>query len=555
MMPRRARRWRLALALGAGLGLGLGMGGLGCTRTVGTVTLTFLTSPNTDEKPLPSDASATPLTIEVRVEGPGIGVRRDTARWVPGETHLRVPGVDLGDDRIFTVTARNELGEEVARARSLPIDITGEDLDIKLYLSLVGRSSEARTTMTSPRFRHTATPLPDGRILLAGGGRLRVRGAFVVADDPVPHAEIYDPTSGSIVSQVPNCDSGYQPLCMFCPRMAHVAALDLDGWPLLAGGEPTCRFSAERFASGRFEPGGEIGPSLTESAAFATPRGVVVAGGLDLGTGEPSAEAFLATGQDVSTIEGGLHLARYGAAAAALPNGGGVVVGGFVSTPEPCPAVASGIPCRVLGTGADPLTSVTRSIEVYDPETGVFTEIPDGLKEARAYATATALPDGRVVIAGGLTTVPGISQNVPTASVEVFDPRLGATGATCDAPVGNLLLPRWLHAAVPAGTSEDDGRVIIMGGIEGNFGVIGGNVEVIPVGSGCGPMGPTHYLSDKLRVPRAGHTATVMANGAVLIAGGVTTVPDGFFAPEVPDDDDDEPDDVVSDVLDVLWLE
>lgn len=534
---------RVALALGAAA-LVLG----GCNRNVGTLLLSFLTSPKTDERPLPEGSPLDDMTIEVRVEGPGIGVRRES--FAAGEDDLVIPGVDVGRDRIFTVTARNVGGGDIARARSLPQDITGDDDVLFMYFARVGRSSEAVTRMRSPRFRHTATPLPDGRILIAGGGSRKVLDAladpiigdsFVVAAEPVAYAEIFDPTSGRVVTNPEACVVGLnQPLCLRCPRMTHVAGVDPDGSPLLAAGEPDCTFSVERFAQGRFQPGTNAALSLAEAAAFPTPEGVVVAGGLDLIDGTPSSRAALVGGDGEAELDSSLSRARYAASAAPLPGGGGVVLGGFISRPplgsppdcscldderppdDPC----SRTDCRTRGLGE---ADATDSIEVYDAASRTFEELGATLAVPRAYATATALPDGRVVIVGGLGNIGGVGgQKLPVTSIEIFDPE---RGEACE--VGQLNIGRWMHAAF----ATNDGRLVLTGGYEGDSGVVSGTITVIPIGSGCFPIGVVSFVPEGLSLRRAGHTATPLANGAVLLAGGVTG------------------DGTVTDTLDVLWLE
>jgi hypothetical protein len=147
---------------------------------------------------------------------------------------------------------------------------------------------------------------------------------------------------------------------------------------------------------------------------------------------------------------------------------------------------------------------------------------------ARAYATATPLPDGRVLIVGGLgaiNTVGGVK--LPLTSIELYDP---ATDETCE--VGQIEEPRWLHAAY----ATPDGRVVIAGGYTGNFGVLADNLVVLSLRAGCGRNNVASTVVGGIR-GRAGHTITPLGNGAVLIAGGATV------------------DDSVTDSMEVLWLD
>jgi hypothetical protein len=92
-----------------------------------------------------------------------------------------------------------------------------------------------------------------------------------------------------------------------------------------------------------------------------------------------------------------------------------------------------------------------RSAEVWDPVTGSFG--PAGsLDKKRAVHTATALPDGRVLVVGG---APG-SQDEVLVSAEVWDPATNSFG-----PAGSLTEVRTGHTA----TALPDGRVLVVGGL------------------------------------------------------------------------------------------
>ena len=72
--------------------------------------------------------------------------------------------------------------------------------------------------LNKPRFVHTTTLLPDGKVLLAGGS--------TGLDDALPKAELYDP---AIENWVTTGDLQF-------PRATHTATLLADGRVLVAGG-------------------------------------------------------------------------------------------------------------------------------------------------------------------------------------------------------------------------------------------------------------------------------------------------------------------------------
>jgi hypothetical protein len=139
--------------------------------------------------------------------------------------------------------------------------------------------------MGIPRDAAAAAPLPDGRVLVAGGS----------TGSPQSSAEIFDPATGSFSS------AGIGSLTK---KRDHAVAAPLpDGRVLIAGGlSGDYESSAEVFdpATGSFSSDG-IGPmGVARFDAAAAPLGdgrVLVAGGRDGGSGErlASAEIFGAT--------------------------------------------------------------------------------------------------------------------------------------------------------------------------------------------------------------------------------------------------------------------
>ena len=70
------------------------------------------------------------------------------------------------------------------------------------------------------------------------------------------------------------------------------------------------------------------------------------------------------------------------------------------------------------------------SAEIYDPATGIFS--PTGsMADARSFHTATLLPDGRVLVAGGFEAWSDADRSPVLAAAELYDPSTGTFG-----PVG-----------------------------------------------------------------------------------------------------------------------
>ncbi|MHC4379012.1 MAG: Kelch repeat-containing protein [Planctomycetota bacterium] len=122
--------------------------------------------------------------------------------------------------------------------------------------------------------------------------------------------------------------------------------------------------------------------------------------------------------------------------------------------------------------------------------------------------TATALPDGRVLLAGG-----GGDDGSGTSSganqVSLFDPQ---TQSFTTLPF-TLNVGRVAHVA----SLLNDGRVFVCGGTD-DLGAATNTAEIIDVAAGTATLVPN------MAVPRIGHSATTLADGRVWVAGGITSV-------------------------------
>src|SRR5438477_2807308 len=125
----------------------------------------------------------------------------------------------------------------------------------------------------------------------------------------------------------------------------------------------------------------------------------------------------------------------------------------------------------------------------------------DPLVVPRTGHAATALADGRVLITGGRDGAGTI-----VAIAEIFDPATETSTA-----VGALVTARVSHTA----TLLPNGRVLIAGGTSAT-----GSLSSAEIFDPANPGAGFRVLSATMGAARAGHTATLLKDGTVLIAGG-----------------------------------
>lgn len=266
----------------------------------------------------------------------------------------------------------------------------------------------ATGAMLEARVYHTATLLPDGKVLIAGGD--------------TASAELYDPVTGTFAV------TG----SMGVMRSGHTEVQLLNGRVLVAGGNgpASSRTTAEVYdpQSGTFSP---TTAGMTAERAFHTGTRladgrVLIAGGEGSGgTAElydPATNMFSATGS--------MGAPRVLHSATLLGNGTILITGGWSSGSQ------------------QGFTSA--SAEVYDPATGGFS-MTGAMLTARQGHIAALLPSGRVLVSGGdFSNAPELAY-----SAEVFDPSTGLFTQT-----GSMTAGR----PTPVAVSLSDGRVMVVGG-------------------------------------------------------------------------------------------
>jgi hypothetical protein len=241
--------------------------------------------------------------------------------------------------------------------------------------------------------------------------------------------------------------------------------------------------------------------AITESTQDVT--ALFTLGRVDSFGGPKSAEGTCAALQSGETVAG-----RHGHTATWLPVVNKVlIVGGAVYN-------------------VDGSETLLRSAELFDPATGVTTLLAD-LPLPRAYHTATALKDGRVVLAGGLSTINGAASSIKSGVI--------VNVATLDAPYVNIEL-RDARAHHTATLLEDVGMLVLIGGCTGTAAdgctsnsasgtsttAFTNTVEIIEINNSF--KFRTDVPAGLLSTPRAMHTAIgfpAAGTGVIVVAGGL----------------------------------
>ena len=391
------------------------------------------------------------------------GVTKNNYSSLPdGMKHMGVfspflhAGLTNGTTYYFVVTAVNVEGESLESMQVVGIPTPC----VPGTFCLTGSMGTASSG-------HTATLLPNGKVLIVGGDKIITGGSSGAL--PVARAELYDPATG-IFSPTGN---------MGVERRKHTTTLLSNGKVLIVGGSNgsgpsfVILSTAELYdpTTGTFSPTGSISTGHSIHTATLLSNGkVLVAGGRSSNEVFSSITELYDPTTGTFSPTGSMSLGRNGHTATLLSDNKVLIAGGNAST------------------------------DLYDPVTGVFS-FTGTMVTSRRFHAATVLSTGKVLIEGGGR----IDTGLLVATGELYDPTTGTFNLT-----GSMSLVRTRHTA----TLLSGNKVLIAGGRSSNGAVFLSSTELYDPDTG------TFSPTEDMNMTRVSHTATLLLNGKVLIAGG-----------------------------------
>ncbi|HUU02941.1 MAG TPA: kelch repeat-containing protein [Myxococcota bacterium] len=476
----------------------------------------------------------------------------------------RIGGIPAGDGRKVTFQGYdlNEPSEQkvywCGEVSSVAIK-KNSTTKINMFISACSNFTLTRGTLATARVFHTATALPDGRVLIAGGFSTKVTDQICTDGDCLRLAasdsiEIYDPTNGTF-------ESGQElELVLGTPRAMHTATLLPDGRVLVTGGCEqaiwyetfvngprtlievanqgwgTAGSTAEIVdpSSGTVQPITAAMPtSRALHSAMALPNGdVLLFGGLSIGNlVTDAATRYQALTFEFEDLPAGLQVPRQSMLFLKLAGGGTTraLIWGGNSPPQP----GAGTFSEIISVSED--GSLQSSLPQF-----VTSQASMGLPSF--YSAGTLLDSGQVLLTGGmlvdLSVYPDLQKPEVLRRYRLVDLTDGMESIAAPANDNSTMnFFRALHTITPLSKKlslNDDGtRVLIAGGLTAAG---SSSVDFEPQNNAefftpwlldTGKPFETIQIkgvSVNMNEARAGHTATTMQDGTILLTGGFTKV-------------------------------
>ncbi len=440
--------------------------------------------------PQNDSASAFPLdqlTMSVAHQGDAFDLASKT--FTHGQT-VSVPGVPFGDDIVVHLTGFVG-ASEVAYGRACAVAVAADapPPSPHLYFSRSVKFGQLATNPPELRQLGAAVTYHDGSGLLLGGYD-PLDSTMAVID-----VERFDPQTGEL-----------RVLASIEPRFGAVVApvgTGTDAQIAVIGGlDPTTNagaqfvelIEADQPETRRVQSVPDANMMRVQLTATALTDGRVIAiGGRPPPTGTPVGDVDEITVENgtavVNVLRATLTTPRYGHTATRLGDDVGAAV--------------------LIAGGLDVTGKSVAAAELFKPLSELFSPTFKAVMAfPRWHHQAVRMPDGSVLIIGGLTDA---NPPQPVTELELF---------TQDAGFANLGTKLPANAGVIdfTATTLPDGRVLLTGGrqtVDGppldtafiaRLDPIDGSLDIV--------------ATDKLQYPRAGHQATLLCDGTVLISGG-----------------------------------
>jgi len=406
-------------------------------------------------------------------------------------------------------------------------------------------------------------PAPARTVNVPAKGDILLAGGITTALKSTATSEFYQQSSGTFLSAgtLPGSRAG---TATAVTRGASPTVLVAGGAVLhgmIANGvlsySGTDSFSAATFGAttGTFTATGKMfKPRLMATATALQNGGVLVTGGFDpLGTPVASAELYHPALGKFSFIKMPMHSPRAFHTATLLADGDVLIAGGMVDTIGTTTATAeifdpktetftatANMPSAIAGHVAVLITGCACALEgqvyladgffsatndgfdfdlsagigiMFDPKKGTMTQLSAGAHQARSFASATLLPGGKVLVAGGMAgdifwsgkTVGGYSTNQVLSSAEIFDPTIpesNCVGANVPFTCNNVMgYARGAQAAALLTSGPNAGKVLLAGGVGAP--ATGGIPAPLATAELFDPEAMTFSPGNAMTVPRA----------------------------------------------------
>jgi Kelch motif len=319
-------------------------------------------------------------------------------------------------------------------------------------------------SMQFPRVAHTATRLLDGRVLVVGG----LQDVVGVPLRQTDSAEIYDPVKDQWIVVAP----------MHVARAYHLAEMLLDGQVLVVNGGPTGSVAEQRSvelynaATNTWDSVGSTTMGHAEGTITRLTDGsILVAGGLEFGTEAKNPPIYASNYSEHYVPDSGVgHWGEVSVmnelpssqAASILHDGTVLVTGG--TTP--------GGTVRSTVRYHEPATLASFQANVWQYSQDMFS--------VRSRHTQTTMVDGTVLVVGGylgcIQTQPTAGCTTSTNLVEVFQPTDSVSGVWANADYLNV--PRGGHTATLLGGNQC--KILVAGGYEWGNNVALSSAELYP---------------------------------------------------------------------------